>query len=91
MNLKYTKISHNLIKFFYEDGKKYGEFYIRMDGHGNGSLDMKDSEYGHDLIVALAEELMPVVKVPSTKYVTYDCSKKQFMLDRRLEAEDFMP
>jgi hypothetical protein len=84
MKLTYTKIAAKLYKFFYEEGKRYGEFYIRLEPEagsfgGNASLEMKDPDYGHDLIQALAKELCPTTKV----------SKKQFMLDRRLEAQGY--
>lgn len=82
MELTYLKVSKNLYKFFYQEGKKYGEFYIRMTPDwygGKASLEMKDPDYGHDLIQAMMKELMPIVKV----------SKKQFMLDRMAEAHDY--
>lgn len=79
MTLHYVKISDNLLKLFYDE-KGYGEFYIRLEDPtkvwGEATLEMKDPDYGHDLIVALAKELMPVVKI----------SKKQFMKEQHLLA-----
>lgn len=57
IKLNYTKISKNLVKFFYEgkDGA-YGEFYIRFDdltrAYGHCTLEPKDIDYSLDLIEA---------------------------------------
>lgn len=74
MKMNYQVISSNedvVIKFFYQTGKKYGEFYIYMNReaksasnpespigiHGRAELQMKDPEYAKDLLQALAVAL----------------------------------
>lgn len=76
MKLTYTKISKEITKYFYQDGDKYGEFYIRIGKDHTATLEMKDPDYGLDLIQALAKELMPTGKV----------SKKQFMLEQTMHG-----
>lgn len=74
MKLDYQVISSEplLIKFFYQEGEKYGEFYLRqtvreakdannptdkIGVRGTMMLEMKDPDYAIDLLQALAKTL----------------------------------
>ena len=95
MNLTYTKISDNLIKLFYQDGDKYGEFYLRfkrltrnlnhMDDplgvSGEAILEAKDRDYAPSLINALAHELY------GEAWPVSELINNQFMAERKAEAE----
>lgn len=72
MKLTYTKISKNIFKFFYQENKRYGEFYIRLEKNGEASLEMKDPDYGHDLIIGLVGELMPETMVIRKEQLKHD-------------------
>jgi hypothetical protein len=73
MKLNYLVISTKplIVKFFYEDGKKYGEFYIRFNKEtsniknpkdsigirGIAEIEKKSREYAKDLSQAFADAM----------------------------------
>lgn len=62
MKLRYTKISKDVIKFFYEDEKNgYGEFYVRFKDldkvSGEAELEHKDFDYSQSLLKGMVEAL----------------------------------
>lgn len=65
MKMQYVKISNTIHKFFYEDGKAYGEFYIELKPDatspligGKAILSMKDPAYGKPLMDGLNAALV---------------------------------
>jgi hypothetical protein len=58
MKLQYTKLTKTLYKFFYEEGKKYGEFYLDLEEDGTANIHMKDPQYAEDLIEAFGRAMI---------------------------------
>lgn len=97
MNLTYQVLSEKeetVIKFFYEDVRRYGEFYMRLNResintnnptspigvHGKAVLEAKDEDYAFPLLQGISEALEFVKKC--------DVCGNLFKSDRRPETCD---
>lgn len=98
MKLKYTKISPNKIKFFYEKGELYGEFYINFKdltkSSGEAKLLRKSEDYAYALLDGLFEELNPTLTemlAPIEKALKGECEcdkckkKERTLIDSLIE------
>ena len=58
MKFKYIRLNAKRYKFFYENGEKYGEFYLELDKDtGTGEIFAKDQEYAQELTKAFSEAM----------------------------------
>jgi len=70
MKLTYCKISKNILKFFYQEGENYGEFYINLYENGEAEVVKKHSDYDETLAHAFANFFVDHYDEKVTEYNT---------------------
>lgn len=58
MQLQYIKITNTCYKFFYDEDKEYGEFYLEFLPEHKAEISMKDPAYAKSLMDGFAEALV---------------------------------